>query len=246
MGNAVIMDYYSDEIFSVPAGEVVARASADGKTWVLLSYLQEWCSNNSFCPRGVRVLIEVYRTLGCHANCWFLSEKYLPAPRPAERGNSACAVALGLDIGITIDQMSTRVEVVHAENMWVERDLILRELKNVPQSLSHWLELAGKYVELEELLMAVMTLFLVRMNALASEATWAALRELLHLIRIYGTCGCIWAFIAEDTFLSKAGQILTSDRPREEIADFIGKLFASCFNVSLNRDDLLRPFAWPN
>ncbi len=245
MGNAMSMDYYSDEIFSVPAGEVVARASADGMTWSLLSYLQQWCLSNSFSSRGVSVLVEVYRALGCHANCWFLSEKYLAAPRLAGGGNSACAAALGLDIGVTIDQVSTRFEVAHAENMWAERDLVLRELKNVPRSLSHWLELAGKYVELEELLMAVMTLFLVRMNAFASEATWAALRDELDLIGIYGTSGSFWAFIAEDTFLSKAGQILTSDRTREEIADSVGRLFTSSFNLSLNRDDLLRPFAWP-
>lgn len=239
------MDYWSDEIFSVPPGEVVARASAEGMIWVLLGYLQEWCSNNAFCSKGVSVLVEIYRTLGCYANCWFLSKKYLPAPGPAESGNSAWAASLGLDIGVTIVRVPTRFQVVGVYDMWAERDLIIKHIKNDPRSLSHWLQLALQYVDLEELLMAVMTLFLIRMNTVSSEAIGADLEEYMHYIRLRGECASIWALVAEESFVSRAVQILMCHRAREEIADLIGKLFASSFDLSLNGDDLLRPFVWP-
>ncbi len=239
------MDYYSDEVFTAPHGEILAKAAEDGMTWALLGYLQQWCLSNAFAEKGVNLLIETYRTLGCHPNCWFLSERYLAARRIGASKSSASVAPLGLEIGASIQQNSGRFELPPAENMWAERDLVLKEIKNDPRSLSPWLELVGKYVELEELLMAVMTLFVVRINAPFSAAIWPTLKEQLDLMKVYGTSGGFWAFVAEDVFFSKVSEILSGDKTREEVADSVGILFASSFALPVHRDNLLRPFVWP-
>ena len=240
------MDYYSDEVFSVPGSEVVAKAVADGMTWALLNYLQQWCLSNSFSAKGVSVLVKVYHTLGCHTNHWFLSEKYLLGGSAGEAKIPGSVAALGLDIGTRINQFATRFEQPRADSLWGERDLILKSLRADPQSFAAWLHLITEYAELGELLEAVWILFVVRMNVPASAATAAAFREQLDLIKICGTSGGFWAFVAEDAFLSSVSEILAGDKPREEIADSVGNLFASFLALSLNRNDLLRPFAWPN
>jgi len=245
MGSAMSMDYYSEEIFSLPASEVVASASAEGMTWALLSYLQEWCSSNSFSPQGVSVLVEVYRTLGCHANCWFLDQKFLLGGQSERDGKSNSTAALGLKIGVQIDEVTSRFDPPRAESLWAEREVLLTTLHGNPRSFAAWLHLVAKNTELEELLEAVWTLFVLKINAPDTLQVLAASKEQLDLIRVCGTSGGFWTFVAKDAFLSRVSEILTDNAASRAIADSIGNLFADSFGLSLGRDSLLRTFTWP-
>ena len=214
-------------------------------TSVLLTYLHQWCLNNSFSKKGVSTLVEVYRALGCFTNCWFLSRRYLLEASAEMADNRISTNMLGLDIGIIIDEVPVRFRVHRTEEMWAERDSILREIRNSPARLSLWFELVEKYVELEELLMAVWTLFVIRANMPPATVIETSFSDQLGLIKVYGTSGCFWNIVAEDAFISKVVEILSGDKTREEIVDLIGGMCASSFGFSVTPIDLLQPFKWP-
>lgn len=242
------IDYDSEAIFSVPAADLVACAKRDGMLWWVLNYAENWIWDHSMTRETLSVLIEVYRALGCYANCWFLCEKYAPEECGRVLGPQQADPGLGLDLPVSIDRYHWSAEQARGDGPWDNRDLALKVVRSQPQDLFWWLYLYDAYIETEQLLMAVWTLLVAKQNGTGK--AWSALSsrwdDLVSSLRVRGTCEGLWSFLGRDEiFLGYLTQILAGNWSKAELAAEVARMFALCFSVHLKPEDLLRPFAWP-
>ena len=238
------LDYYSDAVFSLHADEVVARAAADHMIWALLSYAQQWCVANAFAPKGINILIRCYGMLGCHANCWFLVGRYPPGILAKDIGTPGTSAGLGLMLHARIEHTDKGHEAPQAESLWHERDNIVRLLRENPQSLPLWLQLATKYIELEEMLMSLWTVLVIKMNTSDPRAVIPALLDQVNLMAAHESSGCLWSFLGHKDTVSELIHIMDSAGTTYEMASSVESFAKRTLGLPLRIAEILSPFAW--
>ena len=240
------MNYYSDEVFSQPSDRIIASAAQNGMTSILLSYLQVTCQKDSHSERSNSLLADIYRSLGCHINACFLQSRYIRKER-CEREQTWCR---GIEFGLMIDgRIGHKSETVYyqpEEDLWVERDLLLDHLRNNRNAVTAWFKLVGQYVALEELLMAIWTLIQIKLNAPMDTVINSSLCDELTFIKACRECPSIWSIVADDQFHCRMQQIFQQRNHPTEVANSIQETFSAYLCISLDENDLLRSFSWPN
>lgn len=239
------MRYDSEQIFDLPPDRLVADANNAGMTWVLLIYLQQRYTDDPSEKSGTRLLATVYQRLGCSINAAFLYQQARDDSEAEGAVDADVVLGLGLRLGVSIKIGSLWSLPSSDAGVWEERDLILEEAKQHPEEVYCWLSLAAHYLGMEETLMALWTLFVIKMNAPESRSVAEVLIQELDTLKFYATCQHPWAFAAGERCREAAANILSMTAPVTDIADAIRHFCNSWCGVSISTERLLGEFVWP-
>jgi len=234
------MNYESLAIFEERADHVISSAQRDDMVWVLLSYLQTASSQNEYSEKATELLIRLYWHLRCPINC-----RYLQAKMACAVIRSATTTEDDRSYGLILKSRlaaTTRLFLApRLGSLWKERDALIQEIRTNEADLTRWLHLVRQYTELEELLMAVWTLFLIKLNAPAV-GVGELLDEQVNCIEAYAGSGGLWAFVSETTCTERVRRILDSDDTREHLASSISRMLCESMGVRIGECELLQPW----